>query len=237
MVLTYPANLQMIDDRVKRRLLTPDSTQDPTDSVPDHWRVERRRDAINAAQQTVYLLLCQKFEDEYFTRSRDDVTPHNNTIQLPDDTRRVMALDKRVGTTWVPVKIVSAARYREYSLPYLDSRTLYVTPISEVWTQVGKQLRMEGPGTASGTYRIKEQIRLIDLQGKDDPCQIPLEYQEALVFHAAALLAQDAGQDDRAAALRMLYAQEEAKIIATATNLNLAKRTRVRNVRYSPTWW
>lgn len=236
MVLSYPATLAQLDDRVKRRLFTADSSQDPTDTTPDHWKANRRQDAINQAQQTVYLLLCQKYEDEYFVERKDDVVPTNNIIQLPENCRRVLSFDKNVNGQWMPIRLVSASRYREYALPFVDTRTIYAITVNEVWTQTGRELNLEGVGTATGPYRLRWQKRLLDLQGRDDVCEIPPEYQDAVVFYAAGLLATDAQEETRAASLFALYGKEEEKIIKTAVLMNLAKQQRVKDTRSLTRW-
>lgn len=232
-MLSYPATLQVMDDWVRQLLFTADSSQDPAGVTPDHWQTEKRRNAINQGIQKVYLLLCQKFEDEYYVRAREGISPVNNIIQLPEDTRRVLGFFKKLGGQWVPISIVSSARYHEYAMPYVDPTTLYALPVNETWEQVGRQIIMAGTGTATGPYKLKEQVYCKELQGKDDVCDLPREYQNAACYFAAGTLAANAGQDDRAAQLLQMYGNEEMSIVRTATMTNVAKSHRVRDVRRS----
>lgn len=225
MVLTYPATLADLDRRLLNQMFS-------TQAAPDYADEQRRRDALNHGCRKVYQLLCNKMANRWFTREWTDLAPNNNVIQLPPDCKRVYHGDKRVGNGWTPITIVAPSRQFEYSrtvdLPaVVDANTIP----QEVWTQIETTLRNDGPGLATGTYRVRGQYELQDMQKPTDPCPIPSDYQDMPIYWAAQLIFSQAGREDRAAVNVSLYQKEEQDLIQSAGLQNLTEQGKARRTR------
>lgn len=173
--MSYPATLSELRGILASTLGTSESGD------YDHWPTSRKNSLINQAQRTVENEIHQVFDNHYFSHM-EDVVPVDNTITLSDlgkSFKRLIALLKKN----------SAGNYSEVSV--LDAHEAWKAKLStnEVWFNIGGKLRYDSTSTNSNTYRLIYNYKLENLVNDNDVCQIPAEFQEAVVWRAAHVAA------------------------------------------------
>lgn len=174
--MSYPATLEELRGILSSTLGTSESGD------YDHWPTTRKNSLINQAQRAVENEIHQVFENYYFTTMADGLVPVDNTIDLsallPKFKRLVQLLKKNSAGNYDPVIVLDA---------HESWKAKFAT--ADVWFNVGDKLRMDSTSTTTSTYRLIYNFKLDNLVNDGDVCQIPAEYQEAVVWRAAHVAA------------------------------------------------
>lgn len=229
MALTYPATLADLRGRVQSRLQTKRGG-----TATDHWDDDRILEALNRAQLEVQTELLQAFKDRWFVR-REDFTPSNNVILLPQDLIRIISFVDSSGRPVEMVPVSRAAEYRNWS-PLVATGSQLGT-WREVWMWIGDRLENQATSSNGSPYTIYFNYRIPDLQADEDVSEIPPQYQEILVDHASYRLAKDAKQDELAASIQADYEKALALMKQSAVHVNPTASNRVRRVYNRRTPW
>lgn len=226
MTLTYPATLEMMQQRVRRRCFTED-----TGNATDHWPQDRIKDSLNRAVHRIQLEFLQAMGNHYVTRVT--VTPVANQFDLPQNCLRPIKLGRIVGNGIIQdVTIVPSYRHSEYQIttPTIDSTSGLVYR-HEVWSQYGDTMRVLGTSVVTGPYEFQFYRRPTDMQAPTDRCDLPLEYHDVAVDDAAAQCSRDAKMTDTAAYLDQEVAKGIDLMKRVAATPFIAQNNKIRRVR------
>ena len=223
---TYPSTLASLRSRVYDRI--------QASATAGHSATnEKIRAALNDGQKEIQNELLILYKGKHFVKTLDSLSPVDNKIRLPDDFKRPVTFDKYVGSPglWVKVNLVSPVEHEKYGGTSLSDVLEGVTVLDEGWSIVWKHLVCHLSTSVSGTYRLRYQFMIPDLQADHEKSQLPDDYHEMLVDYAAWIMEEDAGHDRRAETLRKRYERRLGEMVRTAGASNQAERKRIRNVR------